>query len=199
MGQRTSTERAVLSAAAVTACGAVGAASADVVRVDRELAEPISFTNLTVLVNPELHRPETCLISSDQGPGIGTEFADTTFTDVPDEFFFVGLSDSGNVVVSFADPTIAAGLTFEQLFVGFDQASLADDIANGRSYASYIDLLSGMSGVGAKMGDTATVIEFGAGSVLGTFAVSIVPAPGAAGVLVCAMVIRGSRRRDRQS
>jgi hypothetical protein len=189
-------------AAVATACSATGAANAATVRVDSDLTEPVEYSQLTVLVHPELHRPETALLTwgvagggTDEGQNSQTLEID--FELEPDEFFVMGLTQSDAVVLSFADPTVAAGQTFETLFPGFDQPSVAAMLrADDPKLSDFINAIKDRDGIGAKLGATASAIEFGAGAPVGTFAVSIVPAPGPLLALLVAGPLAARRRRS---
>jgi hypothetical protein len=176
-------------AAVATACGVADAAT---VRVDSDLSEPVEYSQLTVLVDPELHRPETALLTwgvagggTDEGQN--TQTLEMDFDLEPDEFFVLGLTRSDAVVLSFDDPSVADGQAFEALFPGFDQAGVAGMIRSADPKLSdFIVAIKDLDGLGAKLGTSASAIEFGAGSSIGTFDVSIVPAPGSLAALLIA-------------
>ncbi len=202
MTPKTPRVRTTCVAAAAAVCGATGAASADTFRVDSDLSEPVDFSQLTVLVDPELHRPETVLLtwgvdSGGTDAGANTQAVELIFNGAPDVFFVLGLSQSDHVVLSFNDPTSVIGDTFGTLFPGFDEATVASQIRTGdEGLATFIEAVGNHNAVGAPLGSIASAIELGGGTSIGTFSVSLVPAPGAllAGVVAGTFGVRRRRR-----
>lgn len=189
----------VAIAAAAAALGTGSVASATVVHTRSNLDGAGTDPRFVALVDAELHRPETCLAMADMGAGQ----SDKT-VDVPEDrkdlaaYTAFGIDDAGGIFVTFADPSVALGQTFESLFPGFSESELVTALQSDDPLVlTFASELGKTPGVVSPFGESSTVVHFSIGGSYGTFVASFdpIPTPSAVAPLACAGGIAARRRR----
>lgn len=195
-------------AGVVAALASTGVATSDseaaTLHTQGDFVAPADGLQFLTMVHAELHRPCTALLSWGAGPSVGPGSFDAQFDLAGvapfDTYSLLGVDDTGGVLVSFFDPGIALGESFENLFPGFSEAALADALINdptGPLVADFIRVLDFMPGVGAPMGSESALVHFSAGAAYGSFTASFnpIPAPSAGALLLASMGVACARRR----
>jgi hypothetical protein len=186
--------------ATAAALGAASAASGTVVYTQSQLDDTGGSAQFVTLVNPELHRPEPAWAMGDLPAGEHDQVLDVGLTsDETSSYAAFGLSASGGVFVTFGDPGVALGQTFESLFPGFSESELAIALRTDDPLISeFANLLGQTPGVETPYGEVSHAVEFSVGASYGTLLASLTPIP-SPGVLTPLLgaggLMLGSRRR----
>jgi hypothetical protein len=118
------------------------------------------------------------------------------FASQPWELMGVGTgAQSGDVFVTFADPSHALNQPFSTVFPGTDEAALASAITKRDSVADNKFLLSISSIAGQTPGTPATAVLFSDGVNIGTITVSVTEVPEPSSFALIAMSLAGMCRR----
>ncbi len=189
-----------LGAASVATPEAAGAT----MYTESDLHGPGAATQFVALVDADLHRPPRVLFSWGSAMPAGHNPLNVTVDSPPgfDAYALMGIADDGGVFVTFADPAVALGRAFDEVFPGFSEASLADALLNdpqGSVVVSFLDALDTTPGVGTSMGTMSHVFHFSLGADYGAFHASFtpIPAPGSALLACLGGAVATARRRRR--
>jgi hypothetical protein len=133
-------------------------------------------------------------------------WAGTLALNMPDDFAsqpweLIGLgtgAQSGDVLVTFANPAIALGQPFSTVFPGTDEATLASEIRKRDSINDNKFLLSIAPIAGQLPGTPATAVMFSDGQNVGTITISVTEVPEPSSLGLMAMGIMGLLRRVRR-
>jgi hypothetical protein len=196
----------MLGAAVVAAVPMVAVSNesvAAVVHTESNLAGVGETTRfVTMSIDADLHRPPRVLLAwggfrMTAGPGE----RDVVVADPPDfdAYSLIGVSSSGGVFVSFADPSLALGQPFSSLFPSFNEAQVADAIVTGGPLLDqFITALAETPGLRTPMGVECHCTHFSNGTPFGSFFAEFnpVPAPGTTfGLTLAGMTMLVRRRR----
>lgn len=189
----------ICAAASLTVgLGAASSASGVTVYTQSELAGSASDVQFVALVHQELHRPPTALMSVNLGNVPGGSHGSSF--DVPgsfDSYAVFGRTSTG-VFVSFSQAPYGVGESFENLFPGISESSLADALQQGGPLVdSFIDQLRQQTGNVTEMRLVCRTTHFSVGADFGTFQASFTPIPEPSGlaVLLVGGAITARRRR----
>jgi hypothetical protein len=101
-------------------------------------------------------------------------------------FVGAGLGSGGGVLVSFSNPSVGVGQSFESLFPGMSEAQVADSILTGdSSLTSFLTKLASIQGAVTAMGSASTSVHFSDGVFEGTSEASFSPLPEPGSAIVC--------------
>jgi hypothetical protein len=190
-------------AAAAAVCALAPESSAATVHTQSQLAGVGEHTKFVTMVHQELHRPSTALAAW----GSHTIPAGPTSRDVElvgepdfDTYAVFGIADDGGIFVSFADPSVALGRSFDEVFPGFAEEALADALRfdpDGQLITDFMRALDTTDGVGTPMNVCGQTVHFSIGAPYGPFIASFtpIPTPGAALILAIGSGMASVRRR----
>jgi hypothetical protein len=171
------------------------------VYLQTDTAGPTEGNRFVAMVDGELHRPPVATLALGAGSA-GNHFT-TLEVNTGESFDFYaifGRTSDGGVYVSFSDPSVAQGYSFESVFPGFNETELANQLLNnGPLVDSFASQLSSMSAVTKSIGQSASAMRFSDGAPFGTVLASFspIPEPGSAmvaGIIASAALMRRSRR-----
>jgi hypothetical protein len=97
-----------------------------------------------------------------------------------------GSGSSGEVMLSFSDPTYGVGHSFESLFPNIPEAQAADAIlTGGQSLTTFVADLAHVPGAITSMAATSSGVKFTDGVFAGTSEASFSPVPEPGSAIVC--------------
>lgn len=119
---------------------------------------------------------------------------------------------AGHVTVGFADPSLAVGKTFEQVFPGYDEQDVVRGLDSGDYTRPLLGFLPGLAyepptpfgppphGYGGPLGTPLTLVDFSDGAPVGTAIAVATPEPAAfVPAAAASIALLHRRRRDRPS
>ena len=116
-----------------------------------------------------------------------------------DRFVTIGMASNPNLFVSLPDGNFAVGREFSDLFPGFDENALMQDLASGGTSPMFDAFVTHLDQIGFDSPPefVCDTVHFSAGVPLGTFLVSAnpIPEPGLASILVLSGLTLLYRRR----
>jgi hypothetical protein len=194
----------VAAAAAAVGIG-TGEASAGTLYTQSSFVGVGEATQFVALSDGEIHRPPRTLAAWGSGAIIPAGPATREVQIDPliefDSYALIGLDQSGGVLVTFSNPQMALGRSFESVFPGFSEPALADALRNdpfGQLVSSFLIAVDNTPGVGTPMNVQCATVHFSNGADYGSFTASFapIPAPGAALLLVLSAGMVSRRRRS---
>ncbi|MBL0928441.1 MAG: hypothetical protein IBJ11_12455 [Phycisphaerales bacterium] len=186
---------------AVAGAAAAAPCEAAVVYTQGNLAGDATGTRFVALVHQELHRPPMVSKAwSNRGMPTGASQNNVEFADQSsfDTYCLVGVNVSGGVFVSFSNPALGLGRSWDALFPGISEAAVAGAIlTNSALPEAFLAVLDNTEGVGTLMGSSSGVVAFSDGVAFGTFIAGFapVPTPGVLAVFGVVPVLLAPRRR----
>ena len=188
--------------AALAPLAALSPDAAAVVYTQSDLQAPAPETMfITLTVDADIHRPPRVLFAWGTRPLPAGPFDLNVVAPSPtdfDAYALIGRTATGGVLVSFADPSLALGRPFSDVFPGFQESQVADAIAfGGPILDQFIFALDTTPGVATEMQVACRTIHFSDGVDFGSFIAGFepIPAPGSVLFISVAGAFTLTRRR----
>lgn len=190
---------ACLSAAVVTAFGLPAEAAAPPDKKPLNLSAGSSLTYIHMRVVAGLTSKTFIVFGGDGtvdglvgGPGGNTYSFDipSSFVGEPTRYLLIGANPAtavspASVVVSMGDGSVAIGRSFDSVFPGFDESSVAAAIADGSSALdAFVDAAWSIPGLHAPIDSVSTLVGFSTGVEVGSAYATFAPIPEPSGALV---------------
>jgi len=119
--------------------------------------------------------------------------------DPVDRFVTIGMLTSMSLFVSMPDSSSAVGIEFSDLFPGFDENALRQDLLSGGTSSTFDAFVTHLDEIGFDSPPefVCDTVHFSAGVSMGTFLISSspIPEPGLASILVLSGLTLLYRRR----